>query len=150
MWPSGFHLPAVVLLSVWACVSASSLTLSLLLHVADAQSHGHLLLAGSILGAGGLGHHLLPLQHLALSVVSAARLAGLKLAAAACRQKEQGSGCAHTGRSEDGGLAADLRSGSLGELLQLCLQRPLLLLVQHQLSLQHSWKCSKTSESGQR
>lgn len=57
--------------------SSSSLTLSFLLHVADAEGHGSLLLLGPVPGADCLGDHLLPLQHLTLCVVSAARLARL-------------------------------------------------------------------------
>lgn len=76
-------------------MSASSLTLSLILHVADPESHGRLLLSGPVPGTDGLGHHLLPLQHLALGVVSTARFTGLSSAAA--RQKEHVSLFTYTG-----------------------------------------------------
>lgn len=55
----------------------NALTLSLLLQLGDTKPHGNLLLSGLVLGTHCLGHHLLPLQDLALSVICTAGLTGL-------------------------------------------------------------------------
>lgn len=53
------------------------LTLSLLLQLGDTKPHGNLLLSGLVPGTHSLGHHLLPLKDLALSVICTAGLTGL-------------------------------------------------------------------------
>lgn len=55
----------------------NALTLSLLLQLGDTKPHGNLLLSGSVPGTHCLGHHLLPLKDLALSVICTAGLTGL-------------------------------------------------------------------------